>query len=310
MPSVSVVIPTYNRKDTLEETLQSVYNQTFRDFEIIVVDHGSTDGTEEWLQTNHAGKIRVIKLPYCPLPGCPRNAGIKAALGTYVAFLDSDDLWLPRKLEKQIAALEKDARLGWSYGNAERFGPGVKKGTPEVGQWQLHSGRVFEKLMMENFVPSCTVVVRKSCFETTGVFDLSPELRSSEDYELWLRLAARYDVVAMKEVIARYRVSESQMSSDQTKRTGPETFALELVNKKLALDKKIFDRAMAAAYLRQFRYSIMAGSANALDSLRSALRRNPCRLRALLYRTGFAIGGAGLIRGLIRVEWFVKRNST
>src|SRR5258708_6037496 len=161
MPKVSVIIPTYNRKDTLGEAIDSALHQTYKDIEILVMDHGSTDGSFEWVTKTYGEAIRAIRLEYCPLPACPRNRGIEAAKGDYVAFLDSDDLWLPQKLELQMKVLESHSDIGWSYGKAERFGAGIQDGTPEVAWWQLRSGHILRDLLKNSFIPCCTVVLRK-----------------------------------------------------------------------------------------------------------------------------------------------------
>ena len=175
MPKVSIIIPTYNRKDLLLEALSSVFTQQYTDFEIIVVDHGSTDGTAAWVRETYGPRVRCLELPYCPLPACPRNAGIAAALGSYIAFLDSDDIWLPNKLALQVQALESAPQAGWSYGNARRFGDPSQENVLEIGRWQFHTGRVFNYLLEGNFIPTCTVMVRKSCLEEVGSFDMTPD---------------------------------------------------------------------------------------------------------------------------------------
>jgi glycosyltransferase involved in cell wall biosynthesis len=307
MPKVSVIIPTYNRKDTLPEAIDSVLQQTYQDFEIIVVDHGSTDGSAAMVTARYGKSIRVLETEFCPYPACPRNRGIQVAEGTYIAFLDSDDLWRPHKLAMQIDALESDHSLGWSYGKAERFGQGVPAGTPEIGRWQVHTGNVLRALLMLNFIPSCTVLVRKECLDSVGHFDTTPGLRSAEDYECWIRLAARYPVHAVKNIIARYRVSSDNTSKTLTSRYGPEKLALELAASKLNLSPGLLQQAMASLHLRLFRYTLSTDSAAALSHLNKSLALNPRRFRTLLYKSIVALAGARAAQNFIKSEQWLKR---
>jgi glycosyltransferase involved in cell wall biosynthesis len=307
MPKVSVVIPTYNRREWLTEAVDSVLRQSYADYEIIVADHGSTDGTAAAMKKIFGEKVRLLSLENCPLPACPRNHGIRAAKGEYVAFLDSDDLWLPDKLESQIPAMEANPEWGWSYGNAERFGPGVSPGTVETGAWQLYSGDVFRRLMLGNFIPSCTVVARRKCLEEAGGFDETAALRSAEDYELWLRLASRYRLHAVPRVVARYRVSEGQISKDPADGFEPERLALEKVRSKIGVDEEIYRRALAALHLRYFRYTVFSNSTKAARHLAEAVAQRASLPRLPVYRVLWTIGGAGIVRIWIGWERSLKR---
>ena len=304
---VSVVIPTYNRRDTLGEAIDSVLHQTYTDFEIIVVDHGSTDGSYEWVSKTYGNSLCVIRVDFCPLPACPRNHGIKAAQGEYVAFLDSDDLWLPQKLDRQIKALETRPELGWSYGKAERFGPGIQEGTPEIGWWQLRSGHILPDLLMNSFIPCCTVVVRKSCFPIVGLFDETPALRTAEDYELWIRLAAHFPVHAVRQTIARYRVTDDNLSKDLSKRFAIEKLALERASEKLQLAPATRQQAIAGLHLRMFRYLVHTDPAQARAHLDEAWKRHRTRPRILLYQILVSLTGMDGMRRWIQGERRLKQ---
>jgi len=307
MPKVSVIIPSYNRKDTLGEAIDSVLNQTFRDFEIIVVDHGSTDGTFEWAARAYPTQIRLIRLDYCPLPACPRNRGIQEAKGDYVAFLDSDDLWLPKKLALQMEAFAAHPKAGWSYGMAERFGDTVPKGTPDIAQWQVHTGQVFEELLLGNFIPTATMMIRKSLLDTVGIFDQAPELRSTEDYELWLRLAAQSPVCAIGETIARIRIASDNVSGNLRSRFDPELKALESAQRKLNVPPEKMRRAIAALHLRHFRYLLEGDSQNARAHLDASWALQPLRFRTALYKALMTVGGATAAKPVIAAEKWLKR---
>jgi glycosyltransferase involved in cell wall biosynthesis len=305
MPKVSVVIPTYNRKDLLSEAIASVQSQTFHDYEILVIDHGSTDGTSAWVRNTYADAVRLIQLDFCPLPACPRNRGIQEARGEYVAFLDSDDLWLPSKLTLQMEAFAKHREAGWSYGMAERFGLGIAKPTADIARWQLQSGWVLDAFLMGNFLASCTVVVKKSILDDVGGFDTSPDLRSTEDYELWIRLAAKSQICVVPELIGRIRIASDNVSHNLANRLAPEKMALESAQRKLNLSPGRMAPAMAALYLRHFRYAIENNPELAIEYLDKSWSHAPWHFRQALYKTVLRIAGAPGAKAVINSErWF------
>jgi len=120
-PTVSIILPTFNRLKYLRPAVESVFSQTFQDWELILADDGSDDGTRAYLRTlSESSRIKLILLPHTGNPGRVRNAALREAKGDYIAFLDSDDLWLPPKLETQIKAL-RDSPRRWSYTAFDRI---------------------------------------------------------------------------------------------------------------------------------------------------------------------------------------------
>lgn len=185
---VSVIIPTYNRDAMLKEAVDSVLAQDYRDFELIVVDDGSTDSTPKILTTYH-NDVTVIRRNNLGVSSA-RNAGIKAASGQFIAFLDSDDLWMPQKLSKQIdffnanpGALICQTEEIWIR-NSVRVNP--KKRHKKV------SGMIFNPSLELCLVSPSAVMIKRSLFETVGLFDES--LPACEDYDLWLRISCRYPI--------------------------------------------------------------------------------------------------------------------
>ena len=214
MPRVSVVVPTYNRAHLICETLDSVLAQTYRDFEVIVVDDGSTDETLAVL-SKYGGRIRVVCQPHRAggAGAFARNTGIREATGKFVAFLDSDDTWLPTKLERQVALLDAHSDLSWVYSDAEAFDgeTGRTLGFFSQGGRQ-REGDVLQPLFLGCFIPSPTPIVRRTVFSEVG--DLWP-LPTAEDWDMWLRIAARYHVGLVPEPLARYRVHEASITGRQ-----------------------------------------------------------------------------------------------
>lgn len=179
-PLVSVVIPTYNRARTIRKALDTALEQTYQNIEIIVVDDGSTDETENVLAF-YEGRIRYFKQANQGASAA-RNRGIREARGKYIAFLDSDDQWLPNKLEKQIALLESQPDLSFVACLST-----VEKRT--YAGYEDHASQ-FIRFIVQPFTQNMTrYVVRRDCFEQHGYFD--PTLQGPEDWELWLRFLQR-----------------------------------------------------------------------------------------------------------------------
>lgn len=203
MPKVSVIIPTYNRAGYIVETLRSVFAQTFTDYEVIVVDDGSTDDTADVLKP-FLDRITYIRKENGG-QGSARNAGIRLAKGEYIAFLDSDDLWLPEKLDVQVKYLDEHPEMVLVFTDAVIFfeDAGSHKKMGEI----RFSGRdvSFERLFRMNFIPNLTTMVRKSCFDLVGLFNESRDLIGGEDYEMWLRIAMRFSLAHIPKITASYR---------------------------------------------------------------------------------------------------------
>jgi len=206
-PSVSVVIPTYNTIAYLPYAIESVLRQTFQDFEILVVNDGSTDTTDLWMDQQPDDRIRHIRQANQGLSAA-RNTGISLAQGRYVALLDADDVWEPTKLEKQVHYLDTHPDIGmvhaWiSFIDAEGQSTGRILKTEAEGWAQIH-------LLHRNDVAVLTAVVRRECFEKVGDFDRT--LKSLEDWDMWIRLARDYPIAVIREPLARYRQLRHSMS--------------------------------------------------------------------------------------------------
>ena len=198
-PAVSVIIPTYNRAQMLCEALASVRRQTVQDFEVLVVDDGSSDDTAAvakafapqaiYLRQEHGGVAAA------------RNLGIRSARASYIAFLDSDDLWLPHKLERQLAFLREHPSVGLLY--ARMWSYHVDRPTERQLEPRAVARSFDELLNGPNTVTTSTVIVRRECFDIVGLFD--PSLPTVEDHELWLRIAHRFPLAFLEEPVAEYR---------------------------------------------------------------------------------------------------------
>ena len=204
LPLISVVVPTYNRAHLLGEALDSVFSQSFKDYEVIVIDDGSTDGTEAFVRSRYGDRLRYLKQENRGISGA-RNRGIELAQGRYIAFLDSDDKWLPEKLEKQAAYMEANPSVGLLSTRLYRY-PIVrgeeKREQTEICPPDFPKG-FLELLTGKNYVPTTTTMVRRECLEKVGGFD--PELKVAEDWDLWLRIARHYGIFCLPDILAEHR---------------------------------------------------------------------------------------------------------
>jgi len=204
MPKVSVIIPTYNREKYIVETLQSVFAQTFTDYEVIVIDDGSTDNTSDVLKP-YLDRIVYLRKPNGG-QGSARNAGIKMAKGAYIAFLDSDDLWMPEKLLLQVGYLDDHPDAALVFSDTATFYEDDEGKQVRTGELHFQGEEIsFNRLFKMNFIPNLTVMVRKGCVEDAGLFDESKELVGGEDYALWLRIAMKAGMGHIPETLAQYR---------------------------------------------------------------------------------------------------------
>lgn len=212
---VSVIIPTYNRASYIRDAIDSVLSQsTDWDIEVIVVDDGSTDDTEEIIR-QYRSKIKYLKIPHSGKPAVARNAGIKIANGDLIAFQDSDDLWAKGKLKTQLKLFENNS-IVMSYGNAVYMDElGTVSDKEVVAPNMLDYGEDFATLVECNAISTLTVVIRTSVMEEL-MFDESDNLRAVEDYHLWLRLLDKYPnkIKSINKVLAYYRKHDQNISGE------------------------------------------------------------------------------------------------
>lgn len=213
-PKVSVIIPTYNYARYLPDAIESVLSQTFSDYEIVIVDDGSTDNTVEVLQP-YTGKIKYIYKENGGLSSA-RNVGIQNSIGEYLVFLDSDDMLMPDKLKIQTAILDDNPEVGFVYSD-EYIMHGEDKDNmyrAREGR-QLPSGNIFKEFFLDSFIAVMTVMVRRSCLDQVGLFD--ENLPCNEDDDLWLRILGKWPVIFSDYPSAIRRIHSSNMSRDRLK---------------------------------------------------------------------------------------------
>jgi glycosyltransferase involved in cell wall biosynthesis len=213
MPQISVIIPAYNAERTILETIKSVQQQTFQDFELIVINDGSKDRTLELLQDIQDERLKIFSYENSGV-SLARNRGFSKSTGEFIAFLDADDLWTPDKLELQLAALKQHPEAGVAYswtcfmdvdeqGKAASFHP-----SPPY----TFAGNVYDKLLVSDFIHSgSNTLICRSAIDSVGEFD--PTCAGCADWDYWLRLSARWHFVVVPKQQIFYRRSPEAMSS-------------------------------------------------------------------------------------------------
>jgi glycosyltransferase involved in cell wall biosynthesis len=217
MPKVSVVIPTYNRADYILESIESVFSQTFTDYEIIIVDDGSTDDTWEILQPLiDNGKVLYIYQENSN-KSAARNLGITKSSGKYIAFLDSDDVFLPTKLEKQVSYLDQNPEVGFVHSWYSKFDDeGNHLGIRDTSRY---SGWVYPKILLSWSVLMALpcMMVKREVMSEVGNFDINQNW--GEDLDLWRRITRRYPIDLIPEVLTKVRVHAGNLSKSKAKPT-------------------------------------------------------------------------------------------
>ncbi len=261
-PSVSVVLPVYNRRRWVGEAVESVLNQTEADLELIVVDDGSTDGTEKAL-ARYGSRLRLIRQENRGVSAA-RNRGVGAARGKWIAFIDSDDLWRPEKTASQTAFLRNrpEARICQTeeiwVRNGVRVNPGKRHQKP--------SGDIFIPSLSLCLVSPSAVMMEKTLFEEIGGFDES--LPAAEDYDLWLRISARHPVHLIEEPFVVKRGGHADQLS---KTPGIDRYRIRALEKILSSGALTAARRRAAAAVLREKCAIYAGGCRKRGRVAEAL---------------------------------------
>ncbi len=209
LPSVSIILPTYNRLSYLREAVESVVAQTDTDWELIVIDDGSTDDTISWLQSLAEPRISVVPLAHTGHISRLRNAGLALARALWIAFLDSDDRWRPEKLERQRAYHAANPRFRWSYTRLEIIdADGHMRPATEFKPWNAQAGWILEHVLaLDVAIGLPSVFIERALLEEVGGFD--EQRWWTEDYDLWVRLASVTECGLVDEPLTAVRTHRS-----------------------------------------------------------------------------------------------------
>jgi glycosyltransferase involved in cell wall biosynthesis len=306
-PVVSVVMPTFNRLEYLRPAVESVLAQTLTQWELLIADDGSGEGTKTYLRSLHDPRVKVIWLGHSGRPSAVTNVALRAARGEYVAFLDSDDLWLPNKLEAQVASLRRHRQCGWSY---TRFALIDTSARPIIGararSWPAPSGWILEKLLTgQTVIAQPSVMVRRALLDALGLLD--EDLVMCYDDELWFRLAAKSEIDGVEEPLTLVRRHDQHSGSD----------IIAWRDRRRVFEKLLSKSAdgQVGKLLRRLRAEMAAGLARSqvisgkrLDALRTVLASAPYSWRYAQWWRGTsraaarALAPAALRRLVVRLR--------
>ncbi|MCK5311333.1 MAG: glycosyltransferase [Desulfobacteraceae bacterium] len=284
LPVVSVVIPTYNRKDIISRAIESVYNQIYKNYEIIIVDDGSTDGTVDYLKEHYNNKIHYVFQKNRGASSA-RNKGISKAKGKYIAFLDSDDEWVDTKLETQVAFLKKNPEIALLCGKTYRSDNIKKVNTPLTEEI---TGNLFTTLYSHSFVSTPTVIVKKEILDQVGAFDLN--YKSAEDFDLWLKITHEYKCAFLPDLVAVVNRGDDNLSTDKITL---HIHALDILEKhydKQLIPDRVYKKAISNSLIALGRnYLTSEQISKAKECFFRSFKLYPFRLRSLRYmlKAGF-----------------------
>jgi glycosyltransferase involved in cell wall biosynthesis len=255
LPLVSVVVPTHNRVMFLKETLASILNQTFTDFELIVVSDGSTDGTNEMVSELDDTRVRLIAQSQSGQPAKPRNTGILASRGKFIALCDDDDVWEANKLEIQIENMLNDSSFDMCYTNGRVLRDGL------VQEGMLNRRKVinghFNELLYGNFIPNSSVLIKKDVFDRIGLINTANVFRGIEDYEFWLRLSYNCSLLYIDSPLIQYRVHSSNITYSRSYETARAINVIKHLNKLLNIPKWLLLKVLIIQYSKYWIYRLI-----------------------------------------------------
>jgi len=274
-PRVTVITPTYNREKFLPEAIDGVLAQTFGDFELIVVDDGSTDNSREILEAYQARDSR-IRTFWQENQGqsVARNVALAEARGAFICFLDSDNYWPAEKLQQQITLFDENPSVDVIYGDIITVDEDGREHTRL--NMTRHSGHIAKWMLRDNCVSMNTAMARRECFDQMG--GMSGQRRVADDYDLWLKFSARYQFLYVPKFWAFYRVMDDQISSDKTARFDSNEAIIHNFRKNYpdAVTQQEFDAGFAVFYVRKARYLASVGrKKEAYGELAKALGYRP-----------------------------------
>lgn len=267
---VSVVIPTYNCGDYIEETLKSVLDQDYSRLEIIIVDDGSTDRTRDVVTAFDSARVTYLYQSNSGGPSGPRNIGIQRARGRYIAFIDADDIMLPGKLKRAVQLLDREPTLGLVFANFVKFDelneqhPGtfldsyeyflsLPKKKIDDSQYIIKAEAAYDGLLSENYIGTSGVVVPKEVLQCVGPFDEG--LEGAEDYDMWLRITSAYNIGFIDMIGHRYRMRTNSITSKGDEKLVPHSIAVM----RKQLEKHLSDTALKKVRRRLSRHLFALG---------------------------------------------------
>ena len=264
---IACIIPTYNRKHLLQRTIESVYNQTYPCNEIILVDDGSTDGTSEWIKEKYPQIVFLFQKNQGV--SSARNKGIKAASSKWIALLDSDDEWLPNKLEKQVKLLKSNPEYFFCHTNEFWIRNGSQLN--QMKKHQKYGGDIFFQILDMCRISPSSSLFHRSILDKVGYFD--EDFIVCEDYDLWIRIASEFHVLFLDEfLIKKYGGHKNQLSKVSN---GIERYRIDVLEKliKYNFSKKQLSAIRTELIKKLKIFSIGAKKRQKLIEYKNAIKR-------------------------------------
>lgn len=278
LPLVSVIVPVYNAAQFLRETLESILEQTYRPFEIIAVNDGSTDSSQEILE-EYAHRIQCIHQENQGV-AIARNVGVECSLGNYVAFCDADDIWFPRKLESQMDIVKRHPCVGVVAGFMEKVDELGRTLDSDQKPSDLHDQPMNLKqvLLMEgNLIGMSTSLIRKEIFQEIGGFQPGNKDLKAEDYDLWIRAAGKTKIYLSSKFVGQYRVLKNSRSHGSLRKEyGAQFQLLRMYRSEYSSD--CYKIRKAKIYAEWADSSFFQGKSDALKLQKKAISLHPTHL--------------------------------
>ena len=291
-PTVTVIVPTFNRAHYLPEALHSIFTQTFTDYELVVVDDGSTDDTAAVLRRFADARLHVLRQKHKGISAA-MNAGLRAARGNYIARLDSDDLWLPDLLATETAVLEAHPEVGVVYGKAQAMAADGSTREHYLGLPLRYPHDALLSLAWTDSTCNVALLARHVCFTTAGLYDEG--LETHEDWDMWLRVARDHRFLFLNQILARVREHEHSITSPSLP-----TF-VEHIERRVQVIDKLYARTDLPSQLYTFKPHAYR---NVYTEIGIFLFNTGHRGRALrMFQRAITAGGNPLI-AFARILWF------
>ena len=285
-PLISIITPTFNRELTITQAVESVLAQSYPHWELIIIDDGSRDSTREKLVSYLDDRRIQYHFQENQGQSLARNLALQYAQGELICFLDSDDLWVPDKLERQVALMEAHPEVDVLHSDEIM----IDEQGRELSRKNMrrYSGRIARQMLVDNSVSINTVMARRECFDTMGGF--SGRYGVADDYDIWLRFSARFTFLYVPEYWGYYRVMADQISSDKQRRfAANESIIRDFIEEHgSALQPREIHWGLARFYCRKARYFASAGkTAIAWGAIAQALRYAP--LDSVVWRAVYRV---------------------
>ena len=247
MPKVSVILPTYNRASLIGRAIKSILNQTFNDFELLIIDDGSVDDTEKVVKTFADTKVTYKKHEENKGAAAARNTGIHLARGEFIAFNDSDDEWMPEKLERQIKKFsEVNSNIGVIYCGyiavSQQTNREIFRSTP------MEKGKIYPRILQGCITGTFTPLIKQACFEKVGLFDET--LPSCQDWDMWIRISEYYEFDFISDILVKMYIHGSQISTNLEAKIEGKERILEKYGFELSKNPLFFNSFLIGLFLQ------------------------------------------------------------